>query len=32
MRPVFAGNFKYDTHQTDLERQFSKYGRFERVV
>ncbi|EFH58337.1 hypothetical protein ARALYDRAFT_483824 [Arabidopsis lyrata subsp. lyrata] len=31
MRPVFVGNFDYDTRQSDLERLFSKYGRVERV-
>ncbi|CAO2835431.1 unnamed protein product [Amaranthus hypochondriacus] len=31
MRPVFVGNFEYDTRQSDLERLFSKYGRVERV-
>ncbi|KAG7575153.1 RNA-binding domain superfamily [Arabidopsis suecica] len=31
MRPVFIGNFDYDTRQSDLERLFSKYGRVDRV-
>ncbi|CAL5397705.1 unnamed protein product [Camellia sinensis] len=31
MRPLFCGNFEYDTRQSDLERLFSKYGRVERV-
>eukprot|EP01018_Ginkgo_biloba_P012730 Gb_39834 [translate_table: standard] len=31
MRPVFCGNFEYDTRQSDLERMFSRYGRVERV-
>ncbi|KAH9625909.1 hypothetical protein KSS87_023429 [Heliosperma pusillum] len=31
MRPVFVGNFGYDTRQVDLERLFSKYGVVERV-
>lgn len=31
MRPIFVGNFEYDTRQTDLERLFSKYGRVDRV-
>lgn len=31
MRPVFCGNFEYDTRQADLERMFSRYGRVERV-
>ncbi|XP_021846841.1 serine/arginine-rich splicing factor RS31 [Spinacia oleracea] len=31
MRPVFVGNFEYDTRQNDLERLFSKYGRVDRV-
>ncbi|KAI4328949.1 hypothetical protein L6164_021259 [Bauhinia variegata] len=31
MRPVFVGNFEYDTHQSELERLFGKYGRIERV-
>jgi len=31
MRPVFVGNFEFDTRQSELERLFSKYGRVERV-
>ncbi|KAF6153684.1 hypothetical protein GIB67_000917 [Kingdonia uniflora] len=31
MRPVFCGNFDYETRQADLERLFSKYGKLERV-
>ncbi|CAE6079642.1 unnamed protein product [Arabidopsis arenosa] len=31
MRPVFVGNFEYETRQSDLERLFDKYGRVERV-
>ncbi|KAL6005653.1 Serine/arginine-rich splicing factor rs31 [Asimina triloba] len=31
MRPVFVGNFDYETRQSDLERLFSRYGRVERV-
>ncbi|XP_021280370.1 serine/arginine-rich splicing factor RS31-like isoform X2 [Herrania umbratica] len=31
MRPVFVGNFEYETRQSELERLFSKYGRIERV-
>ncbi|KAI3924583.1 hypothetical protein MKX01_038023 [Papaver californicum] len=31
MRPVFCGNFDYETRQSDLERLFSKYGEVERV-
>ncbi|CAM8911034.1 unnamed protein product [Rhodiola kirilowii] len=31
MRPVFCGNFEYETRQSDLERLFSKYGRVDRV-
>lgn len=31
MRPVFCGNFEYDTRQSELERLFSKYGRVERI-
>lgn len=31
MRPVFCGNFEFDTRQSDLERLFSKYGRVDRV-
>ncbi|KAM7476551.1 hypothetical protein LguiB_023794 [Lonicera macranthoides] len=31
MRPIFCGNFEYETRQSDLERLFSKYGRLERV-
>lgn len=30
-RPVFVGNFEYDTRQSELERLFGKYGRVERV-
>ncbi|CAI9101090.1 OLC1v1038340C2 [Oldenlandia corymbosa var. corymbosa] len=31
MRPVFCGNFEFETRQSDLERLFSKYGSVERV-
>ncbi|KAJ4951675.1 hypothetical protein NE237_028507 [Protea cynaroides] len=31
MRPVFCGNFGFDTRQSELERLFNKYGRVERV-
>ena len=31
IRPVFCGNFEYDTCQSELERMFSRYGRVERV-
>lgn len=31
MRPIFCGNFEYETRQSDLERLFSKYGRVDRV-
>uniref|UniRef100_A0A0C9RYX6 TSA: Wollemia nobilis Ref_Wollemi_Transcript_1944_1041 transcribed RNA sequence n=1 Tax=Wollemia nobilis TaxID=56998 RepID=A0A0C9RYX6_9CONI len=31
MRPIFVGNFEYDTRQSELERIFAKYGRVERV-
>ncbi|RDX96246.1 Serine/arginine-rich splicing factor RS31, partial [Mucuna pruriens] len=31
MRPVFVGNFGYDTRQSELERLFAKYGRVDRV-
>ncbi|XP_022770623.1 serine/arginine-rich splicing factor RS31-like [Durio zibethinus] len=31
MRPVFVGNFEYETRQSELERLISKYGRIERV-
>ncbi|KAK6142682.1 hypothetical protein DH2020_023030 [Rehmannia glutinosa] len=31
MRPIFCGNFEYETRQSDLERLFSKYGRIERI-
>ncbi|KAM1406174.1 hypothetical protein ACFXTH_000871 [Malus domestica] len=31
MRPVFVGNFEYETRQSELDRLFSKYGRIERV-
>ncbi|CAI0469957.1 unnamed protein product [Linum tenue] len=30
-RPVFVGNFEYETRQSELERLFSKYGRVDRV-
>ncbi|KAL3517320.1 hypothetical protein ACH5RR_024222 [Cinchona calisaya] len=31
MRPVFCGNFEFETRQTDLDRLFSKFGRLERI-
>ncbi|OMP08649.1 hypothetical protein COLO4_06248 [Corchorus olitorius] len=31
MRPIFVGNFEYETRQSELERLFSKYGKIERV-
>ncbi|KAG4132637.1 hypothetical protein ERO13_D08G045100v2 [Gossypium hirsutum] len=31
MRPVFVGNFEFETRQSELERLFSKYGRIDRV-
>ncbi|GJN30078.1 hypothetical protein PR202_gb18356 [Eleusine coracana subsp. coracana] len=31
MRPVFCGNFDFDTRQYDLERLFSKYGPISRI-
>ncbi|XP_022979301.1 serine/arginine-rich splicing factor RS31A-like isoform X1 [Cucurbita maxima] len=31
MRPIFVGNFGYDTRQSELERLFAKYGRVERI-
>ncbi|GMP43898.1 hypothetical protein CsSME_00013076 [Camellia sinensis var. sinensis] len=31
MKPVFCGNFEYETRQSDLERAFSKFGRVDRV-
>ncbi|KAK9743197.1 hypothetical protein RND81_03G223800 [Saponaria officinalis] len=31
MRPVFVGNFGYDTRQGELDRLFSKYGHVDRV-
>jgi len=31
MRPIFVGNFGYDSRQSDLERLFGKYGKIERV-
>ncbi|XXG67173.1 hypothetical protein AAC387_Pa06g0578 [Persea americana] len=31
MKPIFCGNFEYETRQTDLERLFSKYGKVDRV-
>lgn len=30
-RPIFVGNFEYETRQSELERLFGKYGRVERV-
>ncbi|KAL6659947.1 hypothetical protein ACP70R_002069 [Stipagrostis hirtigluma subsp. patula] len=30
-RPVFCGNFDYETRQSDLERLFSKYGPIRRI-
>ncbi|CAN0889505.1 Pentatricopeptide repeat-containing protein At5g08510 [Linum grandiflorum] len=30
-RPIFVGNFEFETRQSELERLFSKYGRVERV-
>ncbi|KAK6936402.1 RNA recognition motif domain, partial [Dillenia turbinata] len=31
MRPIFCGNFDYETRQSDLERLFRRYGRVDRV-
>ncbi|PKA53471.1 Arginine/serine-rich-splicing factor RSP31 [Apostasia shenzhenica] len=31
MRPVFCGNFDYDTRHSDLDRLFSRYGRVDRI-
>ncbi|KAI0501755.1 hypothetical protein KFK09_016700 [Dendrobium nobile] len=31
MRPVFCGNFEYETRHSDLERLFSRYGRVDRI-
>ncbi|GJX38185.1 serine/arginine-rich splicing factor RS31-like protein isoform X2 [Tanacetum coccineum] len=31
MKPVFVGNFEYETRQSDLERLFGRYGRVDRV-
>ncbi|KAK8926615.1 Arginine/serine-rich-splicing factor RSP31 [Platanthera zijinensis] len=31
MRPVFCGNFEYDTRHSDLERLFTRYGRVDRI-
>ncbi|ONK73683.1 uncharacterized protein A4U43_C04F34190 [Asparagus officinalis] len=31
MRPVFCGNFDYETRHSDLERLFSRYGRVDRI-
>ncbi|XP_010542787.1 PREDICTED: serine/arginine-rich splicing factor RS31-like [Tarenaya hassleriana] len=31
MRPLFVGNFEYDTRVSELEHLFRKYGRVERV-
>ncbi|XP_023539917.1 serine/arginine-rich splicing factor RS31-like isoform X1 [Cucurbita pepo subsp. pepo] len=31
MKPIFVGNFGYDTRQSELERAFAKYGRVDRI-
>nr|GEZ58893.1 retrotransposon Gag domain, retroviral aspartyl protease [Tanacetum cinerariifolium] len=31
MKPVFVGNFEYETRQSNLERLFGRYGRVDRV-
>lgn len=31
MKPVFVGNFEFETRQSELEQLFGKYGRVERV-
>jgi arginine/serine-rich splicing factor 4/5/6 len=31
IRPVYCGNFEYDTHQSEIERLFKEYGRMDRV-
>ncbi|XP_076955726.1 serine/arginine-rich splicing factor RS31-like [Bidens hawaiensis] len=31
MKPVFCGNFEYETRESDLEKLFGRYGRVERV-
>ncbi|XP_071716698.1 serine/arginine-rich splicing factor RS31-like isoform X2 [Rutidosis leptorrhynchoides] len=31
MKPVFCGNFEYETRQSDLEKLFGRYGRVDRV-
>nr|XP_043619535.1 serine/arginine-rich splicing factor RS31-like [Erigeron canadensis] len=31
MKPVFVGNFEYETRQSDLEKLFGRYGRVDRV-
>ncbi|KAJ6809897.1 serine/arginine-rich splicing factor RS31-like [Iris pallida] len=31
MRPVFCGNFDYETRQSDLDRLFSRYGKVDRI-
>ncbi|KAH7441384.1 hypothetical protein KP509_03G035700 [Ceratopteris richardii] len=31
IRPVFCGNFEYDTRSSEIERIFDKYGKVERV-
>ncbi|KAK6135298.1 hypothetical protein DH2020_030940 [Rehmannia glutinosa] len=31
MRPIFCGNFEYDARQSDLERDFRRYGKVDRV-
>lgn len=31
MKPIFCGNFDFETRQSDLERLFSRYGQIERI-
>nr|XP_033511886.1 serine/arginine-rich splicing factor RS31-like isoform X1 [Nicotiana tomentosiformis] len=31
MRPIFCGNFEFDTRQSELERLFKRYGKVDRV-
>jgi arginine/serine-rich splicing factor 4/5/6 len=31
MRPIFCGNFEFDTRESELERLFRRYGKVDRV-
>lgn len=31
MRPIFCGNFEFETRQSELERLFKRYGKVDRV-